>query len=65
VKWLGHLLPPVSDLLQVFVCVCAQVSCSVVSNCHLFEFCGRAYCDILSIFLIPQFCLFFETPDDG
>jgi len=22
------------------------------------------YCDILSIFLIPQFCLFFETPDD-
>jgi len=23
------------------------------------------YCDILSVFLIPQFCLFFETPDDG
>jgi len=20
---------------------------------------------ILSLFLIPQFCLFFETPDDG
>jgi hypothetical protein len=31
----------------------------------LYEFCGRVYCDILSIFLIPQFCLFFETPDDG
>jgi hypothetical protein len=27
-----HLLPPVSDLLQGFVCVCAQVRCSVVSN---------------------------------
>jgi hypothetical protein len=24
----------------------------------LCEFCGRVYCDILSIFLIPQFCLF-------
>jgi len=23
------------------------------------------YCVILSIFLIPQVCLFFETPDDG
>jgi len=22
-------------------------------------------CDIFSIFLIPQFCLFFDTPDDG
>jgi hypothetical protein len=48
-----------------FMCVCAQVSCSVVSNRSLCEFCGRVYCDILSIFLIPQFCLFFETPDDG
>jgi hypothetical protein len=28
----------------------------------LCEFCGRVYCDTLSIFLIPQF---FETPDDG
>jgi hypothetical protein len=26
------------------------------------NFCGRVYCDILSIFLIPLFC---ETPDDG
>jgi len=25
------------------------------------EFCGRVYCDIWYIFLIPQF---FETPDD-
>jgi hypothetical protein len=24
----------------------------------LCDFCGRVYCDILSIFLIPQFCLF-------
>jgi hypothetical protein len=58
VQWLGHLLPPVSNLLQGFTCVCAQVSCSVVSNWSLCEFCGRVYCDILSIFLIPQFCLF-------
>jgi hypothetical protein len=54
----GSLIAPVSDLLQGFMCVCAQVSCSVVSNCPLCEFCGRVYCDILSIFLIPQFCLF-------
>jgi hypothetical protein len=65
VQWLGHLLPPVSDLLQGFMCVCAQVSCSVVSNSPLCEFCGCVYCDISSVFLIPQFCLFFETPDDG
>jgi hypothetical protein len=65
VQWLGHLLPPVSDLLQGLMCVYAQVSFSVVGNCPLCEFCGRLYCDILSIFLIPQFCLFFETPDDG
>jgi hypothetical protein len=58
VQWLGHLLPPVSDLLQGFVCVCAQVSFSEVSNWPLCEFCGRVYCDILSIFLIPQVCLF-------
>jgi hypothetical protein len=32
VQWLGHLLPPVFDWLQGFMCVCAQVSCSVVSN---------------------------------
>jgi hypothetical protein len=59
--WVGSrtsLLPPVSDLLQGFMCVCTQVSCSVVSNWHLCDFCGRVYCDILSIFLIPQFCLF-------
>jgi hypothetical protein len=31
-QWLGHLLPPVSDLLQGFMCVCTQVSGSVVSN---------------------------------
>jgi hypothetical protein len=58
VQWLGHLLPPVPDLLQGFMCVCTQVSCSVVSNWPLCEFCGRVYCDIWSIFLIPQFCLF-------
>jgi hypothetical protein len=62
VQWLGHLLPPVSDLLQGFMCVCTQVSGSVVSNWPLREFCGRVYCDIWYIFLIPQF---FETPDDG
>jgi hypothetical protein len=49
VQWLGHLLPPVADLLQGFMCVCTQVSCSVVSNWPLCEFCGRVYCDILSI----------------
>jgi hypothetical protein len=65
VQWLGHLLPPVSDWLQGFMCVCAQVSCSVISNWPLYEFCGRVYCDILSVLLIPQFCLFFETSDDG
>jgi hypothetical protein len=32
VQWLGHLLPPVSGLLQGFMCVCTQVSGSVVSN---------------------------------
>jgi hypothetical protein len=37
------------------MCVCTQVSCSVVSNWPLCEFCGRVYCDILYIFLIPQF----------
>jgi hypothetical protein len=63
VQWLGHLLPPVSDLLQGFMCVCTQVSGSVVSKWPLCEFCGRVYCDIWYIcFLIPQF---FETPDDG
>jgi hypothetical protein len=55
VQWLGHLLPPVSDLLQGFMCVCTQVSDSVVSNWPLCEFCGRVYCDIWYIFLIPQF----------
>jgi hypothetical protein len=60
VQWLGHLLPPVSDLLQGFMCVCTQVSGSEVSNWPLCEFCGRVYCDIWYIFLIPQF---FETPD--
>jgi hypothetical protein len=49
VQWLGHLLPPVSDWPQGFMCVCAQVSCSVVSNWPLCEFCGRVYCDILSV----------------
>jgi len=29
---------PVSDLLQGFMCVCSQVSCSVVSNWPLCEF---------------------------
>jgi hypothetical protein len=53
--WLGHLLPPVSGLLQGFMCVCTQVSGSVVSNWALCEFCGRVYCDIWYIFLIPQF----------
>jgi hypothetical protein len=55
VQWLGYLLPPVSDLLQGFMCVCTQVSGSVVSNWPLCEFCGRADCDIWYIFLIPQF----------
>jgi hypothetical protein len=32
VQWLGHLLPPVFDWLQGFMCVCTQVSSSVVSN---------------------------------
>jgi hypothetical protein len=58
VQWLGQLLPPVSDLLQGFMCVRAQLSCSVVSNWPLCDFCGRVYWDILYIFLIPQFCLF-------
>jgi hypothetical protein len=55
VQWLGHLLPPVSDLLQDFMCVCPQVSGFVVSNWSLCEFCGHVYCDIWYIFSIPQF----------
>jgi hypothetical protein len=59
VQWLGHLLPPVPDLLQGFMCVCAQVSCNVVSNwplCDLFvDVCIVIFC---ISFLIPQFCLF-------
>jgi hypothetical protein len=55
VQCLGHLLPPVSGLLQGFMCICTQVSGSVVSNWPLCEFCGRGYCDIWYIFLIPQF----------
>jgi hypothetical protein len=62
VKSLGHLLPPVPGLLQAFMLVCTQVSGSVVSNLPLCEFCGRVYCDIWYIFLLPQL---FETPDDG
>jgi hypothetical protein len=46
------------DLLQGFMCVCAQVSWSVVSNWYLCEICGSVYCDILSIILIPQFFCF-------
>jgi hypothetical protein len=38
VQWLGHLLPPVYGLLQGFMCVCTQVSCSVVSNWSLCDF---------------------------
>jgi hypothetical protein len=45
---------------RVYVCVCTQVSCSVVSNWPLCDFCGCVYCDILSIFLILQICLFFR-----
>jgi hypothetical protein len=37
VQWLGHLLPPVFDWLQGFMCVCAQVSCSVISNWSLHD----------------------------
>jgi hypothetical protein len=45
-------LKKIEDLLQGFICVCTEVSCSVVSNWPLCEFCGRVYCDISSIFLI-------------
>jgi hypothetical protein len=34
-------------------------------NSHKDQFCGPVYCDILYIFLIPHFCLFLETPEDG
>jgi hypothetical protein len=50
VQWLGHLLPLVSDLLQGFMCVCTQVSGSVVSNWTLCEFCGRVYWYLVYIF---------------
>jgi hypothetical protein len=39
VQWLCHLLPPEFYWLQGFMCVCAQVGCSVVCNwslCDLF-----------------------------
>jgi hypothetical protein len=35
VQWLCHLLPPVLYWLQGFMCVCAQVGCSVVCNWSL------------------------------
>jgi hypothetical protein len=31
-EWLCHLLLPVFFWLQVFMCVCAQLGCSVVCN---------------------------------
>jgi hypothetical protein len=65
VQWLGHLLPLVSDLLQGFMCVCAQVSCSVVSNWPLCDFYGHVYCDILSIIFNSSILFVLETPDDG
>jgi hypothetical protein len=49
VQWLGHLLPPVSDWLQGFMCVCARVSCSMVSNSPL--------CDLFVDLCIVIFCL--------
>jgi hypothetical protein len=65
VQWLDHLLPPVFDGLQGFMCECPQVSCSVVSNWFL--------CGLIVDVCIVIFCLFFkffylfvlETPDDG
>jgi hypothetical protein len=57
VQWLGHLLPPVSGLLQGFMCVCTQVSGSVVNFVDVCIVIFGIY-----IFLIPQF---FETLDDG
>jgi hypothetical protein len=55
VQWLGHLLPPVSDLLQGFICVCTQVSGSVVSNwplCDLFvDMCIVVLLSIIFTFL--------------
>jgi hypothetical protein len=51
-----------SDLLQGFMCVCTQVSGSVVSNWPLCEFCGRVYSDIWYIYFNSSI---FETPDDG
>jgi hypothetical protein len=42
--------------------IATGVSCSVVSNWPLCEFCGRVYCDLLSIFLILQF-LRYQTMD--
>jgi hypothetical protein len=47
VQWLCHLLPPVFYWLQGFMCVCAQVGCSVVSHwplCDLFvDVCSSIY----------------------
>jgi hypothetical protein len=40
------------------MCVCTQVSCSVVSNWLLCDFCGRVYCDILSIIFNSSILLF-------
>jgi hypothetical protein len=49
------------------LCVCAPRYVTlwlVIDPCVIF--CGRVYCDILSIFLVPQFCLFLrhQTMDE-
>jgi hypothetical protein len=49
VQWLGHLLPPVSGWLQGFMCVCTQVSGSVISNWSLRDL----FVDVCIVF----FCL--------
>jgi hypothetical protein len=65
VQWLGHLLPPVSDLLQGLMCVCAQVSCSVVSNWPLCDFLWTCVLWYFVYIFNSSILFVLETPDDG
>jgi hypothetical protein len=64
VQWLGHLLPPVSDLPQGFM-LCVHPGkvalWLVIEPCVNF---GRVYCVFFLVYIF-LFLNFFETPDDG
>jgi hypothetical protein len=66
--WLCHSLPLVFFWLQVFICVCAQVCCSVVCNwslCDLFVNVCFLTCSDFNLLSIIFIFFDLETPDDG